>query len=199
MTGDLRARKVEIRKAVREMLRTMTDAERRAGSASACHRLEGKAAWQRAACVLLFHPLPDEPDITPLLHAALAAGKEVALPRFASSELGYLPASIRSLQADLQPGLHGTHEPASTCPAVPLNRLDFALVPGVAFTLDGRRLGRGKGYYDRLLTGVRGLKAGVAFDLQLVGTIPVEPHDCRVDCILTPSLWHCVDPGAVME
>ena len=72
---------------------------------------------------------------------------------------------------------------------MPLNRLDFVLVPGIAFDLQGRRLGRGKGYYDRLLAEVRGKTCGVAFDEQIVDEIPVEPHDIHVNCILTPTRW----------
>jgi 5-formyltetrahydrofolate cyclo-ligase len=70
---------------------------------------------------------------------------------------------------------------------VPPNRLDFAIVPGVAFTLEGRRVGRGKGHYDRLLSSVGGVKCGVAFDEQIVEAIPVEPHDVRMDWIVTPT------------
>jgi 5-formyltetrahydrofolate cyclo-ligase len=65
----------------------------------------------------------------------------------------------------------------------------LVLVPGVAFDLRGRRLGRGKGFYDRLLADAGGLKCGVAFDEQIVTEIPVEPHDVSVDCILTPTRW----------
>ena len=60
-----------------------------------------------------------------------------------------------------------------------------------AFAIDGSgtRLGRGKGYYDRLLAAVRGTKCGVAFDEQIVGAIPVGPLDIRVNCIVTPTRW----------
>jgi 5-formyltetrahydrofolate cyclo-ligase len=78
-----------------------------------------------------------------------------------------------------------------------MNRLDFALVPGLGFTTDGRRLGRGKGYYDRVLAQVRGFKCGVAFDQQIVDEIPAEPHDAQLDCILTPTRWCRVTRGAV--
>jgi 5-formyltetrahydrofolate cyclo-ligase len=63
------------------------------------------------------------------------------------------------------------------------------LVPGVAFDLHGGRLGRGKGYYDRLLKELRGTTCGVAFDQQVVEAIPVEPHDVRLDHVLTPTRW----------
>jgi 5-formyltetrahydrofolate cyclo-ligase len=70
-----------------------------------------------------------------------------------------------------------------------MNRLDLILVPGLAFDLNGRRLGKGKGYYDRLLAGVSGIKCGVAFDEQVVSEVPAGPHDVRVNCILTPTRW----------
>ena len=69
------------------------------------------------------------------------------------------------------------------------NRVELILVPGVAFDLQGSRLGRGNGYYDQLLAIVWGKRCGVAFDEQLVPEIPVEAHDARMDCLLTPTRW----------
>ena len=66
-------------------------------------------------------------------------------------------------------------------------RLDLILVPGVAFDPGGHRLGRGKGFYDRLLAGMRGTKCGVALEEQIVAAIPVEPLDVRMNFILTPT------------
>ncbi|MEY2466031.1 MAG: 5-formyltetrahydrofolate cyclo-ligase, partial [Verrucomicrobiota bacterium] len=71
----------------------------------------------------------------------------------------------------------------------PIKPLDLILVPGVAFELHGRRLGRGKGFYDRLLADMRGTTCGVAFDEQIVAEIPVEPHDVHLDYLLTPTRW----------
>jgi 5-formyltetrahydrofolate cyclo-ligase len=101
----------------------------------------------------------------------------------------YVACEIVSPEKDLCCGRFGIREPAQWCPQFDLNRLDFTLVPGVAFDLQGRRLGRGKGFYDRMLAAVRGTICGVAFDEQIVGEIPIEPHDTRVNCILTPTRW----------
>src|SRR5204863_2517253 len=95
----------------------------------------------------------------------------------------------QNLVSDLKIGRFGIREPAEHCPPISLNRLDFILVPGVAFDLTGRRLGRGKGFYDQLLAAVSGTTCGVAFDEQIVREIPVAPHDIRVNCILTPTRW----------
>jgi 5-formyltetrahydrofolate cyclo-ligase len=133
--------------------------------------------------------MADEPDIRPLLDHALADGKLAALPRFVSTEHGYGACELRDAANDLVIGQFNIQEPAPTCREVPLNRLDLVLVPGVAFDLHGRRLGRGKGFYDQLLALVRGATCGVAFDEQVVPEIPVEPHDICLNCILTPTRW----------
>ena len=92
-------------------------------------------------------------------------------------------------QRDLIIGKFGIREVAELSPEMALNQLDLALAPGVAFDPHGRRLGRGKGFYDRLLAGVCGTKCGVAFDEQLVDAVPVGPLDIPLNCILTPTRW----------
>ena len=94
---------------------------------------------------------------------------------------------MQNLRRDIATGAFGIREPAARCPEISLNRLDLILVPGVAFDLHGRRLGRGKGYYDRLLAGVRGVKCGIAFDEQMVNDVPAGPSDVRMDFMVTPT------------
>lgn len=138
---------------------------------------------------MLFASMHSEPDIWPLINEALSAGKTVALPRFCPATQTYEAGCIRDLDTDLQRGKLGIREPGPHCPTFALNRLDLVLVPGVAFDPHGRRLGRGKGYYDRLLAEVRGVKCGVAFDEQIVPEVPVGPHDAPLNCIVTPTRW----------
>jgi 5-formyltetrahydrofolate cyclo-ligase len=128
-------------------------------------------------------------DVWPLLADCLAAGKTVALPRFDAATRRYVACQITDLARDLGEGQFGIREPGGHCIAIPPNRLDLVLVPGVAFDVHGRRLGRGKGFYDQLLAFVRGTTCGVAFDEQIVDSIPVEPHDVSLNCILTPTRW----------
>jgi 5-formyltetrahydrofolate cyclo-ligase len=137
---------------------------------------------------MLFHPLPGEPNVRPLLVEALALGHEVVLPRFNQYAMEYEGVAVRSVE-ELKPGHFGILEPAPDSPVFALNRLDLTLVPGVAYDSEGRRLGRGKGYYDRLLGKVGGRTCGVAFDWQLVPEVPAEAHDVSVNLILTPSRW----------
>ena len=180
--------KAALRAQVRAQLRALTPELRAAGSIQLCDLLRSQAVWQRAASVLLFSPLGDEPDIAPLLTDALAERKRVCLPRFDAAQGVYSGAQVSS-RADLAPGRFGALEPHEGCPAVSLKQLDLALVPGIAFDLAGRRLGRGKGFYDRLLIEVPGHKCGIAFDAQIVAQVPEEPHDVRVNSILTPTRW----------
>jgi 5-formyltetrahydrofolate cyclo-ligase len=189
MSQELAAAKAALRQRVRLHARSFTEAERARASERICQRLRQQAVWQQAGTVLLFHPLPKEPDIRPLLAEALAGGKLLALPRYVAADDAYQPCRIASLADDLHPGLLGILEPKPTCPAVEMMRLDFLLVPGVAFSPDGRRLGRGKGYYDRMLSGAPGTTCGVAFDWQVTDEVPREPHDVVLNCLLTPSRW----------
>lgn len=154
-----------------------------------CDPLKRADVWQRAQAVLFFAPLPDEPNIWPLLNLALAEKKVCALPGYASQLRGYLARRVVDPASDLVIGKFGIRECAVHCPEIPLNHLDLLLVPGVAFDAQGHRLGRGKGFYDRLLAHARGIKCGVAFDEQIVPAVPVGPHDVGLDCILTPTRW----------
>ena len=159
-------------------------------SAQACELLRNQSIWQNAKSILFYAPLPNEVDIWPLVSEALAASKIVALPGFEAEENSYVAREIKDLENDFERGQFGIREPKPDCHEVLLNRLDLTLVPGVGFDFTGRRLGRGKGFYDRLLAQISGTTCGVGFDEQIVETIPTEPHDVHLNCILTPTRWH---------
>jgi 5-formyltetrahydrofolate cyclo-ligase len=189
MQTTIREAKQALRDRVSALLKRMGPGERAAASTRARALLAAQAPWKRAQWVLFFAPLPEELDVWPLLTEALSAGKRVALPRFVAETRTYEACPILDPQVDLQVGHFGIREPAGRCARLPSNRLDLILVPGIAFDLHGRRLGRGKGYYDQLLRALRGTTCGVAFDQQIVDEIPIAPHDVPLDCILTPTRW----------
>jgi 5-formyltetrahydrofolate cyclo-ligase len=170
-------------------LKALTPEERAVQSRRAWELLNRQAIWKKAQSILFYAPLPEEPDLWPLLTASLAAGRTVALPRFDAKTGQYVARRVQDPAKDIQTGRFGIREPTDGCAPIPLNRLDFLLVPGVAFDLRGRRLGRGKGFYDQLLALVRGTTCGIAFEEQIVEEIPVEPHDVLLNCILTPTRW----------
>jgi 5-formyltetrahydrofolate cyclo-ligase len=194
MRNNLPGAKQALRDQVRAVLQQIPQEQRVAASARARALLERQAQWQVARSVLFFAPLPEELDIWPLLASALAAGKQVALPRFVVATRSYEACWILKPETDVQVGHFGIREPCSHCARVSPGELDLILVPGVAFDLQGRRLGRGKGYYDQLLGVWRGTTCGAAFDEQIVDEIPLEPHDVRMNCILTPT--RCVEVKA---
>jgi len=190
MTPGSGASKSDWRKYFREQLGQLSVAERTSDSALLCQRLEGRPEWKQARAVLLFVPAAGEPDILPLAHRALAAGKIVTFPRHRPDTDSYEASRIADLVRDLAPGRFGIPEPRSECSRFSLIELDFSLVPGIGFSLDGGRLGRGRGYFDRLLAAITGFKCGAAFDCQVAREFALEPHDARLDCILTPTRWH---------
>jgi len=175
--STLKEQKTALRAEMRAKLKNMTAAERAAASLQACALLEQQAIWQKAQSILFYAPLPEEPDIWQLLLDALAVGKTALLPRFSPEQKGYVACHIKDVVKDIRKGQFGIREPGDDCAKFSLNRLDLILVPGIAFDLDGRRLGRGKGFYDQLLAAIHGPTCGVAFDQQIVSRIPVEPHD----------------------
>ena len=189
MTTALDDAKATLRQQVCVQMQNLPAGERTAASTSLCARLRDQDVWRNADSILLFAPLPEEPDVWPLLSELIAAGRAVALPAFVTGTSAYTARQIIKPSRDLVQGRFGIREPAPSCPEVALNRLDLVLVPGIAFDPRGGRLGRGKGFYDRLLAAVNGLKCGVAFDEQIVDTVPVGPMDVRLNCILTPTRW----------
>lgn len=143
-------------------------------------KLEALPAFQQAKTVLLYHSLKDEVHT----HAFIekwSKKKTILLPVVAGEEL---ELRLYTSTEDLLPGAYGIAEPAGQ-PFVDYASIDLAVVPGVAFDKEGRRLGRGKGYYDKLLTRIPAIFAGICFPFQLIDEVPAEPFDIRMDTIIT--------------
>ncbi len=139
--------------------------------------------FTKARKVALFVPLKGEPDISSLF-PIVAREKELILPKVSGKELLLLRVDY---PLKLIRGSFGVYEPAEGQEIKP-EEVDFILVPGVVFDLRGFRIGFGKGYYDRLLREIRGLKVGVAFSFQVLGSIPHDPWDVPVDVLITEKL-----------
>ena len=179
--------KAELRSEIQAKLKTLPPEERKSNSEKLCAKLKEQSFFQSATSILFFAPLPNEIDVWPLLEGAIAGSKIVALPCFDSDEQIYRSRRVKNIHVEIISGRFGIREPATGCIEIPPDDLDLVLVPGVAFDLHGNRLGRGRGFYDRLLQRFPGAKCGIAFDEQIVEKIPAEKTDVRMDFILTPS------------
>jgi len=145
--------------------------------------------WIRAKTVFLFAPLPSEPDITPLWHASRKGERRFYLPRLSSDHTAISFHEIAHPEALLESPARFL-EPPEKAPLFHPDKdsVDLILVPGLGFSPSGARIGRGKGHYDRALSALPDTyKIGVAFDCQIVDTLPEESHDIRMDFILTEN------------
>ncbi len=157
-----------------------------------CELLTGSKLWKDSQHILMFVPMKDEPDISPLHQLALREGKHLYLPRYDPMKEVYGIAEIHNPERDLQVGKYGILEPVTQYTTK--ENIDMTLVPGLAFDRAGCRLGRGKGFYDRLLIDLPGIKCGICWSWSLQTSLPVEPHDCHVDFLAaSPRIHTCVD------
>jgi len=162
-------------------------AMRARASRSIADRIAALPAWRAARVVLLTLPFRSEWDARLAVRDALADGKTVAVPRVDAPARMLHALVIEDLERDVEPGYRGIPEPRADRPAIPLDRIHWVLVPGIAFDPAGKRLGYGGGYYDRLLPLLPPAAERVAgaFEAQIVERVPAARHDIGVDCIVT--------------
>ncbi|MCL1975017.1 MAG: 5-formyltetrahydrofolate cyclo-ligase [Firmicutes bacterium] len=153
-----------------------------------CARLWQLTKLQQVHCVLAFAPLPQEVDIWPLLKKLLAESYCLYLPRICGP--GIMEArEVKDLQ-ELTPNHYHIKEPPVTAPVAADNTIELALIPGLAFSKDLWRLGRGGGFYDRYLCGSNAFRLGVTREIQIFPDIPHEQHDLRMQAILTEESYY---------
>ena len=141
--------------------------------------------FQNAKTVLFFYSIWNEPDTHKMIHRALGIGKTVALPK--TYPRGVMTAKEIGGLDELTPTRFGIPEPSESAPVIDPNKLDFIVVPSVAFDRDGYRLGHGAGYYDIYLASTGAFTCGVAREKMLNTFVPREKHDISVNCIVTEN------------
>ncbi len=177
---------------LRRQIRALTEGTSKAETAEAAARLNHSLyAWFPATAGNWagYQALPDEPDLGPAYERlGRERGVKWFFPVVAADGLRFFHVGGGDKAAWLA-GPWGLREPdPARAEEIELGALDGVLVPGVAFDRRGARLGRGKGYYDRALQTYKGIKVGIAFDRQLsADDLPVEPHDVRMDWIVTET------------
>jgi 5-formyltetrahydrofolate cyclo-ligase len=185
----MRDQKARIRREVAARFAALAPGELAARGAAVRARLECLPEFRAARSFLLYAPMPDEVDITPLIDELLASGRCVFLPVCRPGRAEFDAVSIRSRAEDLAPGRFGIMTPRPGLVPADSGDVDFTLVPGLAFDRRGYRVGRGGGYYDRFLAklGDRAVRAALALDFQLFATVPAAGHDQQVDLIVGES------------
>jgi 5-formyltetrahydrofolate cyclo-ligase len=178
------AEKERLRAQIRRQRRELGPAWRDRATPMLISRLEALPIFQRARCVQTYVALRHEVDTHALIRRMLREGKRVAAPRVvAGNELQQYFINDFS---ELHTGAFGILEPQpDPGRRAAAEQFDLVLVPGLAFDRAGHRLGAGKGYYDRFLSGIKAPKIALAFTFQIVEQVPVEAHDQRVDMIVT--------------
>lgn len=178
--------KQEIRKSIRAEKKNHSQQELSMWSEEICCILENSERFIQAKTVLLYYALPDEVDTIHLIRK-YAGRKQILLPVIQGASLSIRRYESGQLLSDNN--AFGILEP--TGPDIKLKEtdIDLAIIPGMAFCRDGRRLGRGKGYYDRLLSDLPDTvyKMGLCFPFQMLEEIPTETHDILMNQIITAT------------
>jgi 5-formyltetrahydrofolate cyclo-ligase len=162
----------------------LTQLERSERSRAIAERLEELRPFTDAPIVALYAPLGTEVDSLEIARRAVLRGTGLVFPRVVHGERRLVFA--RAQPADLVRGPLGASEPPPGAPEVDRADVRCVVTPGIGFSLDGVRLGRGGGHYDATLAAMpHAFRIGVAFEEQLVPALPREPHDAPLDAVVT--------------
>ena len=172
--------KSRLRKEVRQRIALLSQDEKKKRGMLFCNDIKRYLDVCGARVVALFCPLADEPLITGLADE-LAGRILVAVPRVEGDIMRFYVYDSSNMQI----GSFGISEPVGDAPLEPED-IDLMIVPGVVFTADGSRMGRGKGFYDKYMSqpGFRAMKIGICYAEQVVGNLPLESHDVKMDCVI---------------
>ncbi len=178
--------KAEIRSKMKERLLSQGKEEKREKDRIIKEKLSALPEFKESKTIGFYISLASEVDTVALIDEALRAGKTVLAPVIAGDDLRF--HRIEDRKADLAEGPCGILQPKkSREKPFPNDQMDLVIVPGVAFSKEGARLGKGRGFYDRFLKDLprRVKRIGLAYDLQIIQDLPVTPQDVPVDTVIT--------------
>ena len=136
--------------------------------------------YRNAKTIGAYYSIGSEVKTQDILQEILNAGKELALPKVVKDDLVFKKISNF---ADLEPGNFSVMEPKDKCEVV--KNLDVILVPAIALSKDGFRLGYGFGYYDKYLHGKKSTAIALSYAKQVIRSFPVDDHDVKMNFIVT--------------
>lgn len=188
---DMAAQKASLREALSAKRKALTPQILDTRGLKVQARFLATPYYEKARTIALYAPIRGEVPTRDILIAALADGKTVCYP------LSHVHGRILSFRAitsesELEPGRLGVREPQNASELVAVDKIDLFVVPGLGFTRDGKRLGRGGGYYDATLKAAleRSRRIGLAFSEQVVDSIPVNADDVLMDLVVTETESH---------
>ncbi len=185
-----RTSKRKLRLLFKARVAALSVGERNRQEQALAEQLAGLPGLNAAQTVLLYvAALAEEPRTVEIFTHAYATNKRVVCPRVDRASRSLRLFEVSHPATDLNPGALGIPEPSEQLPEVQPAAIDWVLVPGLGFDSRGFRLGRGAGYYDRLIAKLRpdAICWAVCFTCQLVHELPVEPHDQPLDGITAPE------------
>jgi 5-formyltetrahydrofolate cyclo-ligase len=186
MTSATKAQKRELRSELIAARARLSQEERLERSRQVAERLLGLPVLAGARVVALYAALGTEVDTSVIQRRLQAEGVRCLYPRAVEGERRLVFAVCAP--AELVRGPLGAAEPPPDARVVELDDVDAIVMPGVGFSEDGLRLGRGGGYYDVTLKEVpRAARVGLGFELQLRPTLPRDPHDVPLDAVVTEA------------
>lgn len=180
--------KNSLRQQLRQILRSLPVEQRRIKSQAACRHLLESPEFAAAKVVMLYLSMSQEVDTAAIALRAWQDGKTVAVPKVFMSDRSMLPVEIQSLDTAMKTTPVGVREPDVGQP-IPIDCIDLVLVPGLGFSPTGQRIGRGGGFYDRFLAQptFQGTTCGLAFEEQVLETLPMLPHDQHLNMLITDT------------
>ena len=174
--------KAEIRKRMRELKRAVPPEEKLRRSGAIMARVEQLPAFREAGVVLLYWSMADEVQTHGFVERWYRE-KTLLLPCVQGDDL--VLRQYTGAECMVSGEQFGIGEPTGA-EWTDLGAVEMIVVPGVAFDREGNRMGRGRGFYDRLLKSTpRAMKVGVCYDFQMIEDVPVEPHDVKMDCVVS--------------
>lgn len=171
-----------IRKDISQKKKEFSQEWKDSASALILSKVEALPSFIQSGTVLLYYSLPDEVQTAPFLEKWFSV-KRILIPLVVGDSLVLKVFS----PGKIVPGYKSIPEPSADAVTVAPEEVGLAIVPGVAFDSDCRRLGRGKGFYDRLIPRLNCPLIGIGYDFQIVPRIPVESFDCPLNGVITQS------------
>lgn len=172
-----------IRKEILEKRDELTKSQVEKLSSEICSNILNWEIFKNVSTIMLYSNCKNEVNTKKIIEHCYKMNKRVVLPKSIKDSHDILPCVVGSFD-ELIPGAYGILEPDGSN-IINKNKIELVIIPGVAFDMNGDRIGHGAGYYDRFLNGYNGVKAGICYELQIVENAWPDKLDIKMDYLIT--------------